>query len=53
MITRARLNMIDHLLARIPYSDVPKQDVELPPRVHHPDYMRHPVPPELYIPEKY
>jgi polyphosphate kinase 2 len=50
---RARLNMIDHLLSRIPYSDVPKQDVELPPRVHHPDYVRHPVPSELYIPEKY
>ena len=50
---RARLNMIDHLLAHIPYGDVPKQDVELPPRVHHPDYVRHPVPPELYIPEKY
>jgi polyphosphate kinase 2 len=50
---RARLNMIDHLLTRIPYGDVPKEEVELPPRVHHPDYVRHPVPPELYIPEKY
>jgi polyphosphate kinase len=50
---RARLNMIDHLLTRIPYGDVPKEEVELPPRVHHPDYVRHPVPTELYIPEKY
>jgi polyphosphate kinase 2 len=50
---RARLNMIDHLLSRIPYGDVPKPEIELPERVHHPDYVRHPVPPELYIPEKY
>jgi polyphosphate kinase 2 len=50
---RARLNMIDHLLSRIPHEDVPKQEVTLPPRVHHPDYVRTPVPPELYIPEKY
>jgi polyphosphate kinase 2 (PPK2 family) len=50
---RARLNMIAHLLAQIPYEDVPKEDVELPPRIHHPDYVRHPVPPELYVPEKY
>src|SRR3954447_24205129 len=28
---RARLNMIAHLLAQIPYEDVPKEDVELPP----------------------
>ncbi len=50
---RARLNMIAHLLAQIPYGDVPKEDVTLPPRIHHPDYVRHPVPPELYVPEKY
>jgi polyphosphate kinase 2 len=50
---RARLNMIDHLLSRIPHEDVPKQEVTLPPRVHHPDYVRTPAPPELYIPEKY
>src|ERR1700712_5565989 len=46
---RARLNMIAHLIAQIPYSDVPKEDVTLPPRIHHPDYVRHPVPPELYV----
>jgi polyphosphate kinase 2 len=50
---RARLNMIAHLLAQVPYEDVPKQDVTLPPRVHSPDYVRHPVPPELYVPERY
>jgi polyphosphate kinase 2 len=50
---RARLNMIAHLLSLVPYEDVPKPEIELPPRVHHADYVRHPVPPELYIPEAY
>ncbi len=50
---RARLNMIAHLLSQVPYGDVPRQEVTLPPRVHHADYVRRPVPPELYVPEKY
>ncbi|WP_420383960.1 polyphosphate kinase 2 [Novosphingobium sp.] len=50
---RARLNCITHLLAQIPYEDVPKQDITLPARLHHADYVRHPVPPELYVPEIY
>jgi polyphosphate kinase 2 len=50
---RARLNMISHLLSEIPYQDVEHPEVELPPRVHHPDYKRHPVPPELYVPQKW
>jgi polyphosphate kinase len=50
---RARLNMISHLLGRIPYGDVPKTDIALPERVHHEDYQRHPVPPALYVPEVY
>jgi polyphosphate kinase len=50
---RARLNMIAHLLAQVPYADVPKAEVELPPRVHHADYVRHAVAPELYVPERY
>ena len=50
---RARLNCIAHLLGKIPYGDVPKAEITLPERVHHADYQRHPVPPELYIPERY
>jgi polyphosphate kinase 2 len=50
---RARLNMIAHLLSRITYGDVPKPDVALPLRVHHADYVRHPVDPALYVPERY
>lgn len=50
---RARLNMISHLLSQVEYGEVPKDEIELPPRVRHPDYVRHAVPPELYVPEKY
>jgi polyphosphate kinase len=50
---KARLNCMAHLLSLIPYDDVPRQDVVLPERVHSPDYVRHPVPDELYVPEQY
>jgi polyphosphate kinase 2 len=50
---RARLNCIAHLLAQIPYEDVPKAEFELPERVRHADYSRTPVPPEMYVPEVY
>jgi polyphosphate kinase 2 (PPK2 family) len=50
---RARLNCIAHLLAQIPYEDVPKSSVVLPDRVRHSDYIRHPVPAELYVPDVY
>lgn len=50
---RARLNCIAHLLSQVNYEDVPKQDVKLPDRVRHADYVRHAVKPELYVPEVY
>lgn len=50
---KARLNCIAHLLGQIPYQDVPKTAVVLPDRVRHDNYIRHPVPPELYVPELY
>jgi hypothetical protein len=50
---RARLNCISHLLKQIPYEDVPRQEIVLPERVHHDDYVRHPVPKEMYVPETY
>ncbi|MBP1845034.1 polyphosphate kinase 2 [Rhizobium petrolearium] len=50
---RARLNMIAHLLAQVPYETVPKETVMLPERVRHPDYIRHPVPADMYVPEAY
>ncbi|HEX7856144.1 MAG TPA: polyphosphate kinase 2 [Sphingobium sp.] len=50
---RARLNCISHLLDQIPYEDVPRSAVVLPDRVRNGDYIRHPVPPEMYVPSKY
>lgn len=50
---RARLNCIAHLLEQIPYEDVPREPVVLPDRVRHEDYIRNPVPSELYVPEMF
>ena len=50
---RARLNCIAHLLTRVPYQDVPHVKPVLPARVHNPDYHRHPVPHEMYVPDHY
>ena len=50
---RARLNCIDHLLAQIPYEDVPQDEISLPDRVFNPNYERKVLPPELYVPAKY
>jgi polyphosphate kinase len=50
---RARLNCIQHLLQQVPYQDVHHEPVLLPQREHQPDYARHPVPRELYVPEVY
>jgi polyphosphate kinase 2 len=50
---RARLNCIHHLLGQLPYELVEHPAVVLPERVHHPDYVRHPVPADMYVPEIY
>ena len=50
---RARLNCIAHLLTQIPYEDVPHVEPVLPERVHNPDYLRGPVPKEMYVPDLY
>ena len=50
---RARLNCITHLLGQIPYGDVDHPAVVLPARVKNPDYIRGPVPQEMYVPEMY
>ena len=49
----ARLNCIAHLLSHFPYQEVPRPEVTLPPREHHPDYIRHPIPPEMFVPKIY
>lgn len=50
---RARLNMMHHLLAQIPYTETPRDPVVLPERVHNPEYHRAPVPREMYVPSIY
>jgi polyphosphate kinase len=50
---KARLNCIHHLLQQVPYRDVEHAPIILPERVHQPDYTRHPVPAELYVPAVY
>ena len=48
---KARLNCINHLLSQIPYQEIDHPMITLPERVHNPDYLRGPVPPEMYVPE--
>jgi polyphosphate kinase 2 len=50
---RARLNCIHHLLERIPRGEVRHASVALPQRVHNPDYLRGPIPKEMYVPAVY
>jgi polyphosphate kinase 2 len=50
---KARLNCIHHLLSLVKYSEVKHEQITLPPRVHHPDYRREPIPPEMIVPEIY
>lgn len=50
---RARLNVISHLLSKIPYEDVPHEEITLPERVFDPDYERRTLPAHLYVPHRY
>jgi hypothetical protein len=50
---KARLNCIRHLLGQFPYAEVEHTPVVLPARVHNPDYIRGPVPENMYVPDFY
>ncbi len=50
---KARLNCIAHLLAQMPYKEIPHPPVILPARVRHEDYVRQKVAQEMFIPEIY
>jgi polyphosphate kinase 2 len=50
---RARLNCIHHLLQQVPYEEVEHAPVILPARERNPEYLRNPVPREMYVPEIY
>jgi polyphosphate kinase 2 len=47
---RGRLNCIQHLLSLVPYGEIPHEIVTLPERVHNPDYLRGPIPKQMYVP---
>jgi polyphosphate kinase 2 len=50
---KARLNCIHHLLSQMPYEEIKKPVIELPQREHHDDYVRNPVPQEMFVPDIY
>jgi polyphosphate kinase 2 len=50
---RARLNCIDHLLSQFDYHEIEHSQIDMPARVRNPDYIRHPVPQNMIVPEKY
>ncbi len=50
---QARLNCISHLLSHFPYQEVDRPAVVLPPRVRNPEYIRGPIPKEMYVPDRY
>ena len=50
---KARLNCIHHLLSQLPYKEVVRETVQLPARVRNPDYIRDPVPDDMYVPDVY
>jgi len=50
---KARLNCIHHLLSQTPYAEVEHTRAVLPTRVRHADYIRGPVPTDLYVPAVY
>ncbi len=50
---KARLNCIHHFLSQIPYAEIEREEVALPERVHNPNYLRNPVPKEMFVPTVY
>jgi polyphosphate kinase len=50
---RARLNAIFHLLKHIPYKDVRKEKIKLPPRQNDKGYIRPPMADQTFVPEVY
>ena len=50
---RARLNVISHLLAQIPYEDLTPQPIILPPRQRDMGYVRPPMEDQTFIPEPF
>lgn len=50
---KARLNCISHLLTQFDYAETKRPEIALPARVRHDDYIRHPVPETMFVPQAY
>ncbi len=50
---RARLNCISHLLSLIPYEEVPRETIILPPLEKDKSYVRPPMSEQTFVPNKY
>ncbi|MEQ1637430.1 MAG: polyphosphate kinase 2 [Methylococcales bacterium] len=50
---KARLNCIQHFLSQVAYAEIEHTPVTLPDRVHNPDYLRNPVPKDMFVPNLY
>ncbi len=48
---RARINCISHLLSQVPYEEIERPLVELPARVYNQNYLRGPIPADMYVPD--
>ncbi len=50
---RARLNVIRHLLSVVPYEDLPRPPITLPPRQPDKGYVRPPLADQTFVPDYY
>jgi polyphosphate kinase len=50
---RGRLNCIHHLLQQVPYDEIQHENIVLPPRERQPNYLREPIPDDMYVPAIY
>ncbi|HPS62010.1 MAG TPA: hypothetical protein PLK82_03055, partial [Bacteroidales bacterium] len=50
---RARLNCISHLLSQIPYLEVPRETIVLPPLTKDKSYVRPPMSEQTFVPDRY
>ncbi len=50
---RARLNTISHLLSMIPYEEIKRDKIKLPPRQEDKGYVRPPMTDQTFVPELY
>jgi polyphosphate kinase 2 (PPK2 family) len=50
---KARLNCIHHFLSQVHYEEIERELAVLPERVHNPEYIRNPVPGDMFVPPVY